>query len=107
MTEKLFPVSAAEAVKRLLKRLFTEAKSKILACCTVKLDKGCEVGLHDHPDDDEVYYVISGKGLYNDGDGNWVEVCPGDSTLCGNGGWHAMKNVEDEPLVFLAVVVGY
>ena len=27
--------------------------------------------------------------------------------VCGNGGSHAMKNVEDEPLVFLAVVVGY
>ena len=84
-----------------------DAKSKVCACCTVRLEKGCEVGIHDHPDDDEIYYVISGKGLYNDGDGKWVEVFPGDVTLCGNGGSHAMKNVEDEPLVFLAVVVGY
>lgn len=81
--------------------------SKVCACCTVTLEKGCEVGLHQHTDDDEIYFILSGKGLYNDGDGKWTEVLPGDATKTGDGGWHAMKNEEDEPLVFLAVVISY
>lgn len=84
-----------------------EARSKICACCTVTLEKGSEVGRHQHTEDDEIYYILSGKGLYDDGDGVYTEVVPGDVTLCGENGFHAIKNEEDEPLVFLAVVVGY
>ncbi len=84
-----------------------ELTSKVCACCTVTLEKGCGVGLHQHTEDDEIYFIISGSGLYDDGDGNWTRVTPGDATKTGDGGWHAIKNDGEEPLVFLAVVISY
>lgn len=83
-----------------------EITSKICACCTVTLQPGCSVGPHEHHTDDEIYYIISGHGIVEEGNGP-VPVGPGDAILTGNGGTHQIANTAEEPLVFLAVVVQY
>lgn len=84
-----------------------EMKSKCCACCTVTLEKGCSVGAHQHTVDDEIYYILSGTGSVDEGDGKRVCVVAGDAILTGDNGFHDMVNEGDEPLVFLAVVISY
>ena len=84
-----------------------EITSKVSACCTVTLEKGSSVGKHGHQTDDEIYYIISGKGSVDEGDGVRKPVEAGDAILTGNGGFHDIKNEGEAPLVFLAVIIDY
>ena len=63
------------------------------------LHKGAGIGLHLH-DKDEVYYVISGRGLYLL-DGKAHEVGPGDAMLTRPGSTHGIQQRGDEDLVLL------
>jgi len=63
------------------------------------LHKGAGIGLHLH-DKDEVYYVISGRGLYLL-DGKAREVGPGDAMLTRPGSTHGIQQRGDEDLVLL------
>lgn len=68
------------------------------------LNPGCSIGLHTHCGDSETYYIISGKGRYND-NGVWCEVGPGDMTYCDDGESHALECLGDEPLSFIALIL--
>lgn len=70
----------------------------------VILEKDCEVGWHIHHGDGETYYILKGKGEYND-NGNTVEVYPGDVLFVDDGEGHSMINREDEPLEMIALVL--
>lgn len=63
------------------------------------LHKGAGIGTHPH-DKDEVYYVISGRGLYLY-DGKAVEVGPGHAILVRPGSTHGIQQRGDEDLVLL------
>ena len=76
-------------------------KAKVFAKLTVPV--GASVGLHEHTEDYEVYYILSGKGKVLDGD-EIVEVNPGDVVYAINTK-HYIENSGDEDLVFLAVIV--
>lgn len=78
-----------------------DGHSRLVA--TITLEKGCSIGEHIHENEEEIFYIISGKALYND-DGNNVELLPGDSCICKNGQKHAISNAGDETLVFFAVI---
>ncbi len=69
------------------------------------LRKG-EVGcpFHWHLREDEVFYVISGRGLFRYGD-TLTEVSAGDCLSCpaGTRVAHQIANPHDEPLVYLAM----
>ncbi|NLL36090.1 MAG: cupin domain-containing protein [Fretibacterium sp.] len=67
------------------------------------LAPGGILGLHTHETDEEVYIILSGKGLYTDSDGRRHEVGPGDVTLTMKGKKHALEAL-DEPLTFWAVI---
>ncbi|PWM44722.1 MAG: cupin [Clostridiales bacterium] len=84
-----------------------EIKSKVCFCGTVTLEKGCTVGLHQHTDNDEIYYILSGVGSVDEGTGVRKLVTAGDAILTGDGAFHDMINEADEPLVFLAIVINY
>lgn len=70
----------------------------------VFLEPGCEIGWHIHHGDNETYYILSGKGEYND-NGTLVEVNPGDVTFTDDGEGHAMKAIGDETLVMIALIL--
>ncbi len=71
---------------------------------TVTLEKNCEIGWHVHDGDGETYLVISGEGEYND-NGTVTTVRAGDVCFTDSGEGHRMKNLRDEPLVLVALVL--
>jgi lysophospholipase L1-like esterase/mannose-6-phosphate isomerase-like protein (cupin superfamily) len=63
------------------------------------LQPGAGIGLHQHHKD-EVYYVMSGRGLYAL-DGKQYEVGPGDALLTRAGSTHAIQQTGSAPLEIL------
>jgi mannose-6-phosphate isomerase-like protein (cupin superfamily) len=81
-------------------------KGKVRLCSNIKINPGCSIGEHQHLEEDEVYYIISGKGIVNDGE-NDFEVNKGDAVLTGNGESHSIKCIGNEPLEMMAMIVLY
>ena len=52
----------------------------------------------------ETYYILSGKGLYND-NGTEVEIGAGDVTYCAPGEGHGLKCLGDEPVEMIALIL--
>ena len=77
-------------------------KGRLFARVTV--NKGCSVGYHVHEGEMESLFILSGKGTYND-NGTEVTVLPGDVVLTQDGQSHGIKNEQDEPLVFVALIL--
>jgi quercetin dioxygenase-like cupin family protein len=63
------------------------------------LHPGAGIGYHEHRDD-EIYYVLSGKGEYTL-DGVKHVVGPGDALLTRAGSSHGMKVLGDRDLVLI------
>lgn len=59
----------------------------------IELEPGASIGFHEHSDDEEVYAIISGKGLFTDGTTE-MEVNPGDILLTRRGMPHSLKTLE-------------
>ena len=70
----------------------------------VTLDPGSELGWHVHKGDGEYYCVLSGEGEYSD-NGSIVTLHAGDTAFCPDGEGHSIKNNNDEPVVFLALII--
>lgn len=81
-----------------------ELTGKCRLFAKVTINPGCSIGLHEHDKEEEIYYIISGKGLVND-NGTIREVSAGDAVLTGNGASHSIENCEDVPLVMIAVIL--
>ena len=70
----------------------------------VQVKPGEEVEYHMHLGESETFFILSGKGSYND-NGNTIDVVPGMVTLTPSGQGHSIKNTGDENLVFIALIV--
>lgn len=68
------------------------------------LHPGCEIGWHVHHGDGETYYILRGRGEYND-NGTVVEVGPGDVTFADSEEGHALKNTGTEDLEAIALIL--
>lgn len=68
------------------------------------LNPGCSIGQHEHNNETEYYWILSGKGIVSESDGE-KKVEKGDMVVTGNGASHAIRNTGDEPLVFLALII--
>ena len=73
-------------------------------CARMVLQPGCEVGEHTHHGNYEVYYFLSGHGVYRS-NGETTTVDAGTVTLTGDGERHALRNAGPEPLEFMAFVL--
>ena len=71
----------------------------------VELDPGAVIGEHLHAGNEELYWILSGSGLFIE-DGIETAAVPGDLLLTRQGHRHGLRNTGSEPLVFLAVVAG-
>lgn len=78
---------------------FQNAKDLGFAFRKRVLHKGASIGLHEH-DQDEIYYVISGHGLYTL-DGATYEIEAGMAMLTRSGSTHATQQIGEEDLVIL------
>lgn len=65
---------------------------------------GSEIGYHVHNGDGETYYILSGRGRYND-NGTIVEVGPGDVTYCAPGEGHGLACISEEPIEMIALIL--
>ncbi|MBE6403710.1 MAG: cupin domain-containing protein [Lentisphaerae bacterium] len=83
-----------------------ELGSPTRLCARLDLEPGASIGFHTHENEEEIFIVLAGKALVDD---NGVEktVCAGDSILTGNGAGHAVKNIGDETLSMVAVIVPF
>ena len=70
----------------------------------VQVKPGEEVDYHMHVGESETYFILSGKGIYND-NGNKVEVTSGMVTLTPSGQGHSIRNTGDEVLAFIALIL--
>lgn len=68
------------------------------------LKPGVTLGWHVHKGESETYYILRGKGEYND-NGNIISVTSGDTTFVGDGEGHAITNVGKEDLEFIALIL--
>lgn len=70
----------------------------------VTIDPESSLGYHEHHGDGECYYILEGEGLYDD-NGTKRMVKAGDVTFTPSGKGHAIENVLDTPLVFMALII--
>ena len=72
----------------------------------VRLKPGCSIGYHQHVDNTEQYFVISGHGYFEDTDGSRVPIGPEDVCYIEVGQSHGIGNPADaeEDLVFMALI---
>lgn len=80
-----------------------EFESDVRFCSRVTLAEGCSIGLHQHIDEDELYFIISGRGIVTDGE-MVKDVKAGTSILTRSGESHSIENCEKEELVMIAVI---
>lgn len=77
-------------------------KGRVLAHTTVTPGSG--IGYHVHTGETEIYFIYSGRGIFND-NGAETPVGPGDVTFTPSGQGHALRCVGDEPLEIIAVIL--
>jgi oxalate decarboxylase/phosphoglucose isomerase-like protein (cupin superfamily) len=60
---------------------------------------------HNHPDSEEVLYVLSGEGrqMLDDGEENWFHVATGDTIYVPKAMYHATINTGWQPIRLLAI----
>ncbi len=83
---------------------FEGRNPKLRTFSLAKLLPGEKVEFHVHNEESESYYIISGKGSYND-NGDIVEVIPGTVTFTPSGQGHGIENIGDDVLEFIALII--
>ena len=68
------------------------------------IEPGSTLGYHEHHGEAEAYYILSGKGLYND-NGKTFEVKAGDVVYCADGSGHGIDCIGNETLHFMALII--
>lgn len=83
-----------------------EFNAPVRLCSRLLIPAGAGIGMHDHITEDEVYVVVKGTGLLDEGSGKKT-ISAGDAVLTGRGGRHAVENPGPEPLELLAFIATY
>ena len=91
-----------------LRHLFSkeEISAKSRLCAVLTLPPGASIGNHRHDGEDEVYYVLKGTALLDDGQVRST-LTEGDAVLTGHGESHAIANIGTTDLEILAVIMCY
>ena len=81
-----------------------ELNGKCRLYAQVTIGPGASIGVHAHNGESETYYILKGTGLYTD-NGKEYKVKPGDITFCDSGNSHGLKNIGEDELVFMALII--
>ena len=84
----------------------TELKSNIKFMARVTIPQGASIGFHQHDNEEEIYYIVSGAGSAVDNDEK-KNVEAGDSILTRDGEQHSISCTSKDPLVMIATIVKY
>ena len=87
-----------------LRPLMDRTTSGITLCSLAEemLPPGKAVAPHRHRELEEIYYIVSGRGLMTVGDEN-REVCAGDAIYVPRGHRHTLENTGSEPIRLLVI----
>ena len=85
-----------------IRPLIDRTTSGITNCSLAEetLPPGCAVTPHHHREIEEIYYIVSGRGLMSVGD-ETQEVEAGDAVYVPRGHRHTLKNTGDQPITLL------
>jgi len=72
-----------------------------LAITWVEGEPGSMQAVHGHPDNEQIYVIVRGRGVMQVGD-EMEEVREGTLVFIPPGSGHAIKNTGSEPLVFVS-----
>jgi mannose-6-phosphate isomerase-like protein (cupin superfamily) len=78
-----------------------QAGSRHLSITWVEGEAGSQQALHAHPDSEQVYVIVAGRGLMHVADEE-QEVGPGTLVFIPKGALHAIGNVGSEKLVYVS-----
>lgn len=70
----------------------------------MEMEPGSSVGYHQHIDDEEIYFILSGEGKIVD-NGEESDIKAGDLLYTKQGERHSIKNTGNETLKFVAFIV--
>lgn len=72
------------------------------------LEKGCSIGYHPHEQEEEIFYILSGRGVVADNAANNEKVVnPGDAAITLGGESHSIRNDGPDTLEILAMILTY
>jgi len=74
-----------------------------MTCGLVELAPGKGHDRHNHPDTEEIIYVVEGTGEQMVDDGGTAEVGPGACIFVPNGAYHSTLNTGEHPMRLLVV----
>lgn len=89
-------------IKRILGEKELNGKCGLYAQVTIQ--PGSSLGYHEHKNESETYYILSGTAEYND-NGTTRTVTAGDVTFTPDGCGHGLRPIGDEPVVFMALII--
>ena len=72
----------------------------------ISIPTGGSIGFHKHECDQEVMYIVSGKGILHENDCD-KQVFSGNSTYCPQGESHSIRNEEKENLELFIVITKF
>ncbi len=86
--------------KDMLAKMFFDGTCRIIRGC---LPPGASIGYHQHVDNCEIIFILSGEGTAREDDAE-VKVVAGQATYCEKGHFHSLANTGTEPLEIFCVV---
>ncbi len=89
-------------ITTLLRREQMQGKNRLLA--RIILHPGAMISYHQHNGDSEVYYILAGAGEVND-NGVVSKVTSGDVLYTVSGESHSIKNIGEEDLEYIALII--
>ncbi|HSE35847.1 MAG TPA: cupin domain-containing protein [Blastocatellia bacterium] len=87
-----------------IRPLIDRTTSAVTQCSLAeeKLPPGCVVTPHHHREIEEIYYLVSGRGVMTVGD-EMREVSAGDAVYVPRGLRHTLRNTGSEPILLILV----
>ena len=76
---------------------------KIMFMHSDDMPAGVSIGLHKHDSNEEIYYLVSGRGVLTY-DNNEYEMKSGDISVCKIGHSHAFRAVDDCVLIVVGSI---
>ncbi|CCQ95210.1 Cupin domain-containing protein [[Clostridium] ultunense Esp] len=68
------------------------------------IEPGNSIGYHVHVGDQEAYFILKGKALYND-NGKEIVLEPGDLAICRDGESHSIEAIGEENLEYIMLIL--
>ena len=102
--EELAPMGGAGQLFLEKMSLAVKLPTSVGTFAKARLAPGGEVGYHIHDKDSEAYYILSGVGEYTE-NGVTTKVVAGDFTYTPLGEGHGIKNIGDDYLEFMALIL--